>query len=73
MPNKKNNRAKKRSINNIENAFVNLLQDKSVNKISITEICQEADVNRSTPVRSYMDFQTRLEQCLFIDNWLKIN
>ncbi|MFT8424181.1 MAG: TetR-like C-terminal domain-containing protein [Liquorilactobacillus sp.] len=62
MPNKKNNRAKKRSITNIENAFVNLLQDKSVNKVSITEICKEADVNRSTFYANFVDVFDLIEK-----------
>ena len=49
------NRKKKYSRMVIEEAFLSLLQEYPLEKISVTKICQRADVNRSTFYAHYMD------------------
>lgn len=39
----------------IRNSFIELLQKKPLPKISVTEICQKAEINRATFYRYYMD------------------
>ncbi|WP_337090278.1 TetR-like C-terminal domain-containing protein [Leuconostoc pseudomesenteroides] len=55
MVNQKNNHAKKGSIIAIEKAFVRLLQYQEIKEISVTKICQEAHVNRSTFYANFID------------------
>lgn len=45
----------KRSKEYIEGAFLQLLQRKPIEKISVTELCQRAGVNRSTFYAHYLD------------------
>lgn len=37
-----------------------------------SQLCCLFNIEHS-PARSYLGFQARLEQCLFIDTWIKIN
>ena len=53
--NVKNNRRHQETIDNIENAFVSLLRDKELNKISVTELCEAAKIDRSTFYANYED------------------
>ena len=53
--NTKNNRRHRMSIDLIENAFMELLQTKELQKITVSELCQLADVNRSTFYANYLD------------------
>lgn len=53
--NTKNNKRKRESKLKIEKAFVELLQEKEVNDISVTQICQLAHVNRTTFYAHYLD------------------
>ncbi len=53
--NVKNNRRKRESIDKIEGAFINMLQSKEINKISVTDICKETGLNRSTFYANYID------------------
>ncbi len=39
----------------IKNSFVKLLKEKSISKISVKEICDDADVNRATFYSHYID------------------
>lgn len=39
----------------IRETFINLLEKKSINKITVSEICKEADINRATFYRYYLD------------------
>lgn len=53
--NKKNNKRKKESQKKIEETFVNLIQTKKVNEISVTDLCKKAQLNRSTFYANYID------------------
>lgn len=53
--NVKNNKRKKQSIEKIEKAFIEMLQKKEINQISVTDICKETGLNRSTFYSSYID------------------
>lgn len=53
--NTKNNKRRKNSQKNIENAFIELLQIKELNQISVTDICKLAHLNRSTFYANYID------------------
>lgn len=39
----------------IRETFINLLEKKNINKITVSEICKEADINRATFYRYYLD------------------
>lgn len=49
------NRSTRKTKNAIENAFIELLQKKSIDKIKISEIVDGANVNRSTFYVHYFD------------------
>lgn len=53
--NTKNNKRRRESQNKIEKAFVNMLLTKSINKISVTDICKETKLNRTTFYANYID------------------
>lgn len=53
--NTKNNKRKRESIEKIEKAFINMLIKKEINKISVTDICKETGLNRSTFYSNYID------------------
>lgn len=53
--NVKNNKRKRQSINKIEKAFINMLQSKEINQISVTDICKETGLNRSTFYANFID------------------
>ena len=50
-----NNKRKKASIERIENVFIDLLQYKELNKISLSDICKKAQLNRTTFYSNYAD------------------
>ena len=50
-----NNKRKKESREKIEKVFVELLQTKEINEISITDICKRTNLNRSTFYANYID------------------
>lgn len=50
-----NNKRKKESIDRIEKVFIELLQVKELEKISVSEICKQAKLNRTTFYSSYTD------------------
>lgn len=53
--NVKNNKRKRESIEKIERAFIEMLQKKDINQISVTDICKETGLNRSTFYANYID------------------
>lgn len=67
--NTKNNKRKKESRAKIESVFVELLQAKELNQITVSDICNLAGLNRSTFYANYVDIyeladvvRTSLEQ-----------
>lgn len=48
--------------NIIKETLFNLLEEKEINKISVTEICRIADINRATFYRYYLDVFDLLKQ-----------
>jgi len=53
--NVKNNKRRRESIEKIEKAFVEMLQSKQLNQISVTDICKETGLNRSTFYANFID------------------
>lgn len=53
--NVKNNKRKRDSIEKIEKAFIEMLQSKEINQISVTDICKETGLNRSTFYANFID------------------
>jgi len=46
----------------IQNSFIQLLKEKPINKITVKEICELADINRSTFYKYYLDPYDWIEQ-----------
>lgn len=57
-----NNKRKKESQLKIEKAFVELIQTKDINKISVTDICKITNLNRSTFYANYIDIYDLAEK-----------
>lgn len=53
--NKKNNKKRKKSQELIEKIFLQLIQRKNIDEISISTICKMANLNRSTFYANYVD------------------
>ena len=53
--NTKNNRRRRESVAKIEQTFVELLQTKEINQITVSDICKKAELNRSTFYANYAD------------------
>lgn len=53
--NTKNNRRKQASVEKIQQAFMLFLQDRELSQISVSDICKEAGINRSTFYANYAD------------------
>lgn len=53
--NTKDNKRRRESKERIEKVFVELLQGKELDQISVTDICKRANLNRTTFYASYMD------------------
>ena len=62
MEDKKLNRREAYTLRVIREAFVAMLRKKSVEKISVGELCEQADVNRSTFYRHYADVYALLDE-----------
>ncbi len=60
--NVKNNKSKQNSKSKIANAFMQLIQNKDIKNITVTEICVHANVNRSTFYASYLDIYDLIEK-----------
>lgn len=50
-----NNKRKKASIEKIERVFIDLLQSRELNKITVSDICKGAGLNRTTFYANYSD------------------
>lgn len=53
--NTKNNKRRRESVEKIEKAFVSELQNKSIDKISVSDICKITGLNRSTFYANFID------------------
>lgn len=53
--NTKNNKRHQETIDNINKAFITLLQDKQLSEITVSDICKAANINRSTFYEKYED------------------
>ena len=53
--NTKNNQRRRETIASIDAAFVSLLNEKELKDISVSELCEKAEVNRSTFYENYED------------------
>lgn len=51
----KNNKRRKESIRKIEKVFIEMLQSKEIDKISVSQVCKEAELNRSTFYSNFID------------------
>lgn len=50
-----NNRRRRQSVERIEKVFIDLLQTKELNEISVSDICKKAGLNRTTFYANYTD------------------
>ena len=50
-----NNKRRRESLERIERVFVELLQDRELEQISVSAICKKADLNRTTFYANYTD------------------
>ena len=57
-----NNKRKRESQEKIEKVFVQLLQTKEINNITVSDICKLAKVNRSTFYANYIDIKDLVEK-----------
>ena len=62
LMNKKLDRRKKYTRNVLMDSFITLLKTKSISAITVKEICEQADINRSTFYAHYKDQFDLLEQ-----------
>lgn len=53
--NTKNNKRRRESKKMIEKVFVDMLQTKEINEITVSDICKKAELNRSTFYSNYTD------------------
>ncbi len=53
--NTKNNRRRRESVEKLEGAFMQMLQEKDLKAITVSEICKETGLNRSTFYANYTD------------------
>lgn len=53
--NTKNNRRRRESVARIEKTFIELLQDKELHEITVSDICKLSGLNRSTFYANYVD------------------
>lgn len=59
-----NNKRKKTSIEKIEKVFIQLIQKKNIEEISVSMICELADLNRSTFYSNYIDIYDLAEKVM---------
>ena len=53
--NTKNNRRRRESVEKIEKAFIEMLQYKELNEITVSNICKKCGLNRSTFYANFID------------------
>lgn len=53
--NTKNNKRRRESVDKMEKALTELLQEKELNQISVSDICKLAELNRSTFYANFLD------------------
>ena len=53
--NTKNNKRKRESKERIKTEFINLIQTKELNQVSVSDICKRAGLNRTTFYANYAD------------------
>lgn len=53
--NVKNNKRRRASVERIEKAFIGLLQTNELHTITVSDICKNAEINRSTFYANYID------------------
>ena len=58
----KNNKRRRESVEKIEKTFINMLLSKEINEISVTDICKETNLNRSTFYANYIDIYDLADQ-----------
>ena len=56
--NTKNNKRHQATMENIKTAFISLLQDKSLQQISVSDLCESANINRSTFYDNFEDLSS---------------
>ncbi len=62
--NTKNNKRRRESVEKIEKAFVELLQNHDIKEISVSEICTMTGLNRSTFYANYIDIYDLAEKVM---------
>ena len=60
--NTKNNKRRRESMQKMEREFVNMLLEKDISEITVSDICKAADVNRSTFYANYQDIYDLVEK-----------
>ncbi|MBR1598969.1 MAG: TetR/AcrR family transcriptional regulator C-terminal domain-containing protein [Lachnospiraceae bacterium] len=60
----KNNKRKRQSMEKITKAFIDMLQTQELHKISVTDICMRAGLNRTTFYANYMDIYDLADKVL---------
>lgn len=60
--NKKSNKRYQKNKQRIQTTLISLLQEKELSKITVQEICETLDINRSTFYYHYMDIFDLAEQ-----------
>ncbi len=53
--NTKNNKRRRESVEKIEKAFMELLQERELKEITVSDICKKTELNRSTFYANYID------------------
>lgn len=70
--NVKNNKRRLQSREKIEKAFLNIILEKSIKQITVTEICKKCKLNRSTFYANYIDIYDLADTiCKKIENDFK--
>ena len=68
--NKENNKKRKNSQYKIQKVFMELIQTKEINEITVSDICKLANLNRSTFYSNYIniyDLADKIKEELFQD------